>query len=89
MAKYTEHCNRPGCNRVVGTDGARGFCSLHYNEFRSHCLANGSWNKKDEVLEAQCKFEGAVNTPSVVQSKWEYPGREQELIDAQERQRGK
>jgi hypothetical protein len=70
---------------MVGMDGARGFCSAHYNEFRDHCRRNGSWSQKEQRLEEQRRFEGVDDsTPTVVRSKWEYKGREQELIDAQE-----
>jgi len=52
--KNKEICPHPGCNQVGNY--CRGFCITHFRVFREHCIANGSWGRKDEELETKWKM---------------------------------
>ena len=72
-AKHYEPCPAPNCTKLG--DFCRGFCSHHYLEMRKACIENGSRMNGDH------EFRAPEPLP-----RWEYQGREQELIDALEAQ---
>ena len=77
MSKYTAICFAPNCTRIG--DFARGFCAAHFREFKAACVSNGSWDNKEDRDEMQERMQQRVI------QKWEYEGREDELIAAQEK----
>jgi hypothetical protein len=81
------------CNGIVGgkpcpntTILARGFCHSCYRIFKAHCVANNSWKPYMDIEDSKV-YMGRTEDALPKREKWEYPGKEQELIAAQKKQK--